>query len=1068
MKRWISLLLALVMVLSMLTGLAGAEGVLTTPQIAYMQNRQVPGGMSFGLRLDGEEVSAERIGEAWFSNEKLGEIEKDENGLNWNLDHAYPHQTGTLFVMIDNVQYELSQEISTGDASFMYYVGDTYSDGGYLGVGGDRTVLFEPGTNPVITFELHPDEGTIETVTDYRGNMVGTISTDGQTAIFTTQNAVSESFKVILECKTNTGMYLGIRIDFVPQGLSATSSLTNLRMPGSMSFDFLLNGEVVDADRISDIQLESRLGVITKKQSEWGQFEIDLGTAYPQQQGTLSLQIDGDPYTMPVSTAQADFGFYTSADFSPESYLFPNAKQSVFFEDGQPQQIWFKFTRGDKIKSVSSSSNLMQITHNDPYIASFTVDPNFQGSFDTYLEVESENGGFFGINLSVANVRITTIEGGPVDRESQLTDLQMGPGRSAPFRIKGYDHDFYMSISRPDSRQPGNLGGMQPPMDPGQMEQFKTCISFWKDAGEGVYAMASDEETAAILEAFGTTLSQNLYTIDGERYPDMPEAKFYPTIHVMQDNLCTITVEMTLETAGAWVYYASGILYQGTDDEEPVDVPVHFDWMPRAAKKFFQPEGETPAEILEEINDFLKDYVEEKGVLWIVQIPEGEYEGLIEISNEGWGLQIDGIGTVILHGGVVNNSGGRPNITNIHFVGQGASNKKWTTGALVGSSNMAIYGNGGGRVDFCTFSGYDYAIYTDMITGVYGCAFAENNVAIMEDHEDGGGNPDLANNVFERNKIALNFEHIADRLSTVFFNISHNKFIDNQWDVRNKLKRSLYLPGNFFGRTDEDGNLEAVPCNHQIGSGEVVTMLDDTEIDLEDTSFNTQIFAYPRATDPSCRTWVKEETAVLYNGHAAEFQIAEENVHGTTFIVMDEESELVQMVFPEAAPISMLAEGGQFDASVGFQTSDENDLVLMINDTLGLNPLVRLPLTGSDVQVLDPDGNKIETNYQDGSVEITAGKGGDYTMAASLRVNRLNAHMMAVNLGSRGTGKQVVVAVYEPSGKLADLQIPENVTGFWMYENQDLDLTACEVKVMLVDGDYVPGCEAVTLEAAAE
>lgn len=853
--------------------------------------------------------------------------------------------------------------------------------------------------------------------------------------------------------------------------LTTTSGgLTYLRMPGSMSFDFKLNGEVVDAARITDIQLDSKLGVIKQVESQWGQFQIDVGSAYPEKEGMLSLKIDGIEHTMTVSTAKADFGFYTSSDFGPDSYLVPDGMQSVFFESGSEQKIWFQFTRDNKIASVSSSNALMSGSFNEAQVACFTVDPDFKGSFETRLTVTDEDGETFRIFLSVANVKVTTTPGGRVDRDTQVKAILTGNGISAPFKIDGYEGEFYMGIGTPDGTQPGNQGTVEQPMRPDEIHPKTTRILFYKSIGDRVYERVTEEEERAILDAFGGTLSQKLYALDGQKW-ELDEPEFYPTLHEVDDEVCTITADMTVSTFGSWMYQAKGTLYTGTENETAVEVNSRFDWYPRSTVLEYFPKATMPTEILDEINAFLQTYVEQEDVQQIVIIPAGAYTGSIILGNDGMGLQIVGDGEVTLYGGVINNSGELPGIEYIHFVGAGSDKKEWDNEALKGMPNIAVRGTGGGIVSHCTFTGYDYALYTERVTASHQCEYVNNNVAIMEDNW-GGGSPLLSYNKFKNNNIALDFENMEKNNPTTFFDISKNQFIDNKWDVRNKLKRTLYLPGNFFGETVGE-DVVARPCNAQVKHGSTVTSLMDETPDEDNLEYAEQIHAYPRYADTGFNAWVKESEAVVSVAQTADFRIPQANLSGTAITVMDAEEELATLVFPDSGSIvSLFSENADsFDATVSVEENDDGSMTFTMNDPLGMNPTVRIPAARGGVTVTDPNGEALAVTEENGYLCFIATTGGSYTINSTTAAKLDASGTLRVELEiteeleEKGV-EQAALAIYNQAGQLVALALHDDLDKPLEFASDKYDLTQCDIKVMLLSDDSAPLCGAAFLKAS--
>ena len=338
-------------------------------------------------------------------------------------------------------------------------------------------------------------------------------------------------------------------------------------------------------------------------------------------------------------------------------------------------------------------------------------------------------------------------------------------------------------------------------------------------------------------------------------------------------------------------------------------------------------------------------------------------------------------------------------------------------------------------------------------------------------YEGRSGNGQILYNRFVGNKTALDFEVLDPDLPTTFFSIRENQFIDNKWDVRNKLKRTLYLPGNFFGETVGE-DVVARPCNAQVKHGSTVTSLMDEMLGEDNLEYAEQVHAYPRYADTDFNEWAKESEAVVSVAQTADFRIPQDNLGGSAITVMDAEEELATLVFPDSGSgVSLFSESGTFDATVSVRENEDGSMTFTMNDPLGMNPMVRIPAARGGVTVTDPKGEALTVTEENRYLCFTATTGGSYTINSTTAAKLDASGTLCVELEiteeleEKGV-EQAALAIYNQAGQLVALALHDDLNNPLEFASDKYDLTQCDIKVMLLSDDSAPLCGAAFLKAS--
>lgn len=564
------------------------------------------------------------------------------------------------------------------------------------------------------------------------------------------------------------------------------------------------------------------------------------------------------------------------------------------------------------------------------------------------------------------------------------------------------------------------MGGPSP-------QTFTLCVSFWTQDDEGNFWEVTPQNRAALTEAFGETLTFTLYALRTDQsYPletsDGPTTS-YPL---------TMTKQYDFSANGDWLYVA-----KGTVGEQTVEAAVYFN------VGFWAEEREYRAASLEEAQEIIDGLQWEYGVNHLVFLPEGELEGDLVIPEtcpgfDLYGVFRDGARQTTLKGSIVANND-MIHIWALNLQGDG-------TNSAVSGPALAYFGN-------CVVENYANAVATDGFSfGSFGTVFRNNSVAITVNTDDGGGNGQLQNCTFERNGVALNFQRFPGD-KALGFRVEQCKFIDNGADVCNALRRSIFLPFNYFERGGSPSGVVAV--------GSVVTRsTGDADV--------WKVYDYPVATDATCQTFNYEDASPTVS-NALRYQIPVSQLSGSTITVLDNETELVSLTFTEPqtalASVSLMSDDAVFDPRVTVGYQDDGSLLVDLQpfpEDLALEITVPCRASWTDVWINETQ----ETVNEDHTLTFRAATGRyRYTVKpvdgtqkeAAMRVLSESGGMVCLEAENyTQEALEIVVASYDGNGKLlntAILPLPEQSV------RTDVSLLAEEtayVKLFCVTGKKVP------------
>lgn len=519
-------------------------------------------------------------------------------------------------------------------------------------------------------------------------------------------------------------------------------------------------------------------------------------------------------------------------------------------------------------------------------------------------------------------------------------------------------------------------GSFSPILAEDQYEDILVQIEFYTSPNQGgqngaaaEYQKVTDQKVLdEILKAFGDTLELELHPVKldtGNGTVDPPE--YWPAVTEKNTAQRAMTLKMGLPQMRCWMLCATG-----TIGETTVKASSMIHWWPES-----QIYTESFSSV-EQMNDWLAQYPWLNAqITYVLTLEAGEYTGQIVVparmGTSGIVIQGSSKGNgTILHGGITFLGGFAPRVENIQFVGAGREKKTWNNG----TENYAL--TGAGTFQGCSFTGYDRAVSctgtASILTTGTDSEFKENQTAIYYDNTEAtGGNPNLSNNVFWNNGIAIHVKDLNDKqVPMTHFQIVNNSFVDNKTDIRNDEKRCLYLPGNYFG-TLVGGEVTAVPVSYlPVANGKWVS-------------------AYPQLAKPAGAAVMaldasgEEETAYLFDleqepvvsvAYAAQYPIPAASLPGKIITVMDADTKLAVLDFTGSGT----AGRGSFDPTVRVQTDDRSITVLM-NEACGLTVQVRIPCESTWTGAAVTCGGTYLTGVRvaDGMVCFSA-TGGTYTI----------------------------------------------------------------------------------------
>lgn len=387
----------------------------------------VGGTQQFNLLLNGQLLTAADVEYIGLDKEELGVISSTESEIEagwrepsnlsrghwlWCSDTAYPEVEGTMLVTVGGERYELA--VCTESATGRFYTEEL----DFIPRSVEPQILYDPGSPTAVEFEiLNTAAGSITSAyCENNENIICEVDAGAQTARFRlAEGTVGTQYaRLVVEADGTNGFWVAV-VEFVPSTLMGSVNMRNLRMPGTMQFDLLLDGQAVDVERITSLEFsDPALGeiislteLIEQRQwphgTEWGWWLWDTGTAMPHTEGTLTAVIDGVAYTMEVSTGSPDCGFYTSGDFSDEAFLPFGQTKLFYYEPGEDLTVWFTNFDGETILRAYSSREefLTELPEEPTGTVAFTLNPALTGDHNLQLTVVTSNGVYHRVAVSL-------------------------------------------------------------------------------------------------------------------------------------------------------------------------------------------------------------------------------------------------------------------------------------------------------------------------------------------------------------------------------------------------------------------------------------------------------------------------------------------------------------------------------------------------------------------------------------------------------------------------------------------------------------------------------------------
>lgn len=506
-----------------------------------------------------------------------------------------------------------------------------------------------------------------------------------------------------------------------------------------------------------------------------------------------------------------------------------------------------------------------------------------------------------------------------------------------------------------------------------QYEDIPVQIDFYTSPNQGgqdgaatEYQKVTDQTVLDdILQAFGDTLELKLYPVElntGSGTVSPPE--YWPAVTEENTAQRAMKLKIGLRQQRCWMLSAAGTI-QG----KKVTATSILHWWPES-----QIYMESFSD-LKEMNDWLAGYpwLNEQ-ITYVLTLNAGEYTGQIVVPArfEGIGLSIRGSedDVTTLHGGIIFQGGFAPSVESIAFVGAGQDQKSWEDGR----ENYAL--SGAGTFRNCSFTGYDHAIHcgpdSAILTTGTDSWFEDNAVAIYYNNTTAtGGNPDISCNSFLNNGTALYMEDLnRESVPMTHFRIVDNNFVDNTADVVNNEQRRLYLPGNYFGTTEDDLLPSLIKADLRWVSAYP---------QLAEPAGIAAVLAMDAAGTEPAATYLYdlEQEPRVSVAFAAQYPIPAASLSGKVITVLDGDAELAILDFTGAAAAGQ----GSFDPTVSVQKKG-NTLVFSMHEACGKYAVVRIPCgsrgwTGAKVT---HNGQRLEAEVSGGWVSFTA-SGGQYAIA---------------------------------------------------------------------------------------
>lgn len=633
---------------------------------------------------------------------------------------------------------------------------------------------------------------------------------------------------------------------------------------------------------------------------------------------------------------------------------------------------------------------------------------------------------------------------------------------TAAFTLDG--ETYYLGVGSHGETFPRTGSGMSFTLEEPYIFRYFDIGFYAALSGEGEFARIIDPQLAEDLEAaFEGTLELK---VEGLNLSSHTAPAVFPAMHRAQGDAvccCCTILELGLENWGSYVLTGSG-----TVNGQDLCVQVTLRWNPRG-ELVFEPTDDDP---IGQINGFFATISPEADVNITINMPAGEYEGYITVPAELTGPEIVIFGALdehddpatVIYGGVQTDSA-LMDVKDISFRGagfgmEGAPPAEWSDG----TPNIALLGDSFIRTDRCRYEGYDIALCGDEVLkfGMNNIFVCNNTAVLLDTDKDAHGMSSLEGSWFIDNGTAIDFEQVPDTVALSDLDLTDARFVDNDVDIWNKLKRNIFLPGCYFAYADENGDEQLRECVYRpvaVGNAK------------------KQVLYYPQAQTDDCDSFLfdtafYQRMPVVSVHFTKTFPIPANALDGAEFTVMKGDTELARIRYDAqpAQTVSLLGGSSQtFDATVQVDRSTEGQITITLQDIpTGKTPTVSVPCDAGwmTVCITDPQGDPLEGTVRDGYVSFVADQGGTYTIAAEYILTDHNDGSFTLRLPQAQTGKVLLIAGYSEQQQLvaaavwggAEETIPSEV---------DVTLPCHKICIFLADAlTYAPVADVLHYPAA--
>lgn len=577
----------------------------------------------------------------------------------------------------------------------------------------------------------------------------------------------------------------------------------------------------------------------------------------------------------------------------------------------------------------------------------------------------------------------------------------------APLTINGTT--YYMNVSEtgynyPQSVYPGpsasmSMFGMSMPR----------AISFFVKVGENEFQrVVAPEALAEIEAAIGGTLKLSIVP-----YDDSLETTFAPTVFPVvrvgsvmkadgtRDNSYFDCQGITIleENLGSYMYVASCEL-----NGEKIACSRVETYGRTAEILRWSFIDSDPDEVFAEITSALASVSTPCDSISLV-LPAGEITGYLELpenpklkfvnifgSRSGNMEDLDKIETTI-RGGVINHGNYACQVTDVHFIGAGKNVQTWPENSPnAGKANkLAVTAaNVIANINCCIVEGYPIAV--EKSVSIQSSLLQNNETAICVDLATYNIVPSrILNNTFKGNTIAIDFKYLNPQYPLTSFDLTNNAFIDNGTDIRNGIGRNIFIPGCYFGATNESGEVEERECVYSpkaVGNAK------------------KQVLYYPQATDMTFSDYIYDtrfynktgsqtsnQNPVVSVEFTKTFPIPAGYLDGATFDVMKGDTMLAKIGFlPQMRMMFRMtrAAAETFDATVEVERSADGKTITVTTQPFpsGKTATISVPCDESwkQAKVTTESGEELDATIADGYVSFVADAGGKFVLVETSSV----------------------------------------------------------------------------------